>query len=405
VKPSPGANAAPSTNVLAPEDLAERARADGRIALDTEFVSEGRYRPLLCLVQVAVSPPGASAPAMVEVLDPIEGGFDHAPLADVVADPAVEVVFHAGSQDVPILRRAWGVQPRNLFDTQIAAGFAGYSAQAGYGNLLSRVAGVQLSKSAGFTRWDRRPLTPEQVSYARSDVQDLLALSDELQARLRDSGRLEWAREECRRLEDISDERDPDEAWRRLPRAGQLRPRARAVAKELAAWRERTAAAENRPLGSVLADVALIEIARRQPESVKELQAIRGVRPDLGRKRGDAVLDVVRRGREAPPPNVEEWTRVESDSGDAPRIALCEALVRHRVTRAGLAYELVASRADLTEIAIAVREGNAEPDVRTLRGWRRDLVGAELLELLAGRVSLRVEPEGGGVAVDPPRDG
>jgi ribonuclease D len=322
-----------------------------------------------------------------------------------VADPAVEVVFHAGSQDVPILRRAWGVQPRNLFDTQIAAGFAGYSAQAGYGNLLSRVAGVQLSKSAGFTRWDRRPLTPEQVSYARSDVQDLLALSDELQARLRDSGRLEWAREECRRLEDISDERDPDEAWRRLPRAGQLRPRARAVAKELAAWRERTAAAENRPLGSVLADVALIEIARRQPESVKELQAIRGVRPDLGRKRGDAVLDVVRRGREAPPPNVEEWTRVESDSGDAPRIALCEALVRHRVTRAGLAYELVASRADLTEIAIAVREGNAEPDVRTLRGWRRDLVGAELLELLAGRVSLRVEPEGGGVAVDPPRDG
>ena len=172
---------------------------------------------------------------------------------------------------------------RNLFDTQIAAGFAGASAQAGYGNLLSRVSGVQLSKSAGFTRWDRRPLTDEQLEYARSDVQDLLALSDELQSRLRESGRLEWAREECRRLEDISDERDPDEAWRRLPRVAQLRPRARAVARELAAWRERTAAEENRPLGSVLADVALVEVARRQPDSVKELQAIRGVRPDLGR--------------------------------------------------------------------------------------------------------------------------
>ena len=402
VKPSTvGKAAAPATG-LTPAELAERARADGRIALDTEFVSEGRYRPLLCLVQVAVSPPGGSGPTVVEVLDPIEGGFDDGPLAEVVADPAVEVVFHAGSQDVPILRRAWGVQPTNLFDTQIAAGFAGYSAQAGYGNLLSRVSGVQLSKSAGFTRWDRRPLTPEQIQYARNDVQDLLALSDELQSRLRESGRLEWAREECRRLEDISDERDPDEVWRRLPRVAQLRPRARAVAKELAAWRERTAASENRPLGSVLADVALIEVARRQPDSVKELQAIRGVRPDLGRKRGDAVLDVVRRGREAPPPDVEEWTRVETDTGDAPRIALCEALVRHRVTHAGLAYELVASRADLTEIAIAVREGNAEPDVRTLRGWRRDLVGAELLELLAGRVSLRVDPDGGGVAVDPP---
>lgn len=401
VKPGGDANAAPHKSVLTPAELAERARADGRIALDTEFVSEGRYRPLLGLVQVAVQPQGGAEEAMVEVLDPLEdGGFDHAPLAEVVADPEIEVVFHAGSQDVAILRREWGVQPRNIFDTQIAAGFAGFSAQAGYGNLLSRVSGVSLSKSAGFTRWDRRPLTAEQIEYARSDVQDLLALSDELQSRLRASGRLDWAREECRRLEDISDERDPDEAWRRLPRVSQLRPRARAVAKELAAWRERTAASENRPLGAILADVALIEVARRQPGSVKELQAIRGVRPDLGRKRGDAVLDVVRRGRELPPPTLEEWTRSEVDTGDAPRIALCEALVRHRVTHAGLAYELVASRADLTEIAIAAREGRNEPDVRTLKGWRRDLVGAELLELLAGRVSLRVDPDGGGVAVD-----
>ncbi|HEX8074178.1 MAG TPA: ribonuclease D [Thermoleophilaceae bacterium] len=395
VKPSTVAKAAAPVSGLAPAELAERARADGRMALDTEFVSEGRYRPLLCLVQVAVSTPGSGQPAAIEVLDPLDGGFDHGPLAEVVEDPKVEVVFHAGSQDVAILRRQWGVQPRNLFDTQIAAGFAGFSAQTGYGNLLARVCGKRLSKSAGFTRWDRRPLTQEQLEYAAADVEDLLALSDELQSRLAKSGRLEWAREECRRLEDITDERDPDEAWRRLPRVGQMRPRQRAVARELAAWRERTAAEENRPLGGILADVALVEVARRQPETVRELQAIRGVRPDLGRRRGDAVLDVVRRGREAEPPPVEELTRVEPDAGDAPRISLCEALVRHRVSSAGLAYELVASRADLTEIVMSFRAGRDEPDVRTLRGWRRDLVGAELLELLAGRVSLRVDGDGG----------
>jgi ribonuclease D len=392
VKSGGASNVARGTGLLAPNELAERARADGRLALDTEFVSEGRYRPLLGLVQVAVGPPHAEA--HVEVLDPLDG-FDHGPLAEVVADPEVEVVVHAGGQDVAILRRAWGIQPRNLFDTQIAAGFAGYSAQAGYGNLLSRVTGVQLSKSAGFTRWDRRPLTSEQIEYARSDVQDLLTLADALRGRLAESGRLEWAREECRRLEDITDERDPDESWRRLPRVTQLRPRARAVARELAAWRERTAATENKPLGSILSDVALVEIARRQPKTIGELQAIRGVRPDLGRRRGETVVEVIERGREAPPPELEDWIRIEPEPGDGPRIALCEALVRHRVGEAGLAYELVASRADLTAIAVAVREGSAEPDVRTLRGWRRDLVGAELLELLAGHVSLRVDPRGG----------
>jgi ribonuclease D len=175
----------------------------------------------------------------------------------------------------------------------------------------------------------------------------------------------------------------------------QLRPRSRAVAKELVAWRELTAAAENRPVGSVLSDVALVELARRQPKAVGELGAIRGVRPDLGRRRGDAVVKAIERARDAPPPQLDEWTRSEAEPGDAPRIALCEALVRHRVNEAGLAYELVASRADLTAIAVAAREGAEEPDVRTLRGWRRDLVGAELLDLLAGRVSLRVERSGG----------
>ena len=371
-------------------EIAAGARAAGRFGIDTEFVSEGRYRPLLCLVQVAVGD-------RIELLDPI-AGFDHEPLAEVLADPDVEVVLHAGSQDVAILRRAWGVVPRNVFDTQIAAGFAGFSAQAGYANLLQAALGVRLHKSAGFTRWDRRPLTPEQLDYARKDVEDLLALADDLTARLTAKGRLEWAREECRRLEAITDEREPESAYRRLPRVHQLRPRARAIARALAAWRERTAQTEDRPVGSVLPDVALVEIARRQPKDLRELERIRGIRPDTGRRRGRQIVETVELAREGDAPPAEDIPRVDSDPADVPVIALSEALIRARAQEAGLAYELVASRAELDQIVAAARERRPEPDVRTLRGWRRDLAGSELLALLRGEVSLSVKP-GRGVRV------
>ena len=381
---------------LAPAELADRARAAGRFGIDTEFVSESRYRPLLGLVQVVV--PTEDGGQHIELLDPLEG-FDHEPLAAIWSDPGVETVLHAGSQDVAILRRAWGAAPRNIFDTQVAAGFAGFSAQSGYGNLLQGALGVRLAKSAGFTRWDRRPLTEEQLHYARQDVEDVLALADELQRRLAESGRLEWAREECRRLEDVSDERDPESAYRRLPRVNQLKARGRAVARELAAWRERTAETEDRPVNAVLPDVALVEVARRQPVSLKELERIRGIRPDTGRRRGNQIIEVVERGKSADPPPAEDVARIDTDPSDGPTIALAEALVRSRALEAGLAYELVASRADLQAIVTAARERSLEPDVRTLRGWRRDLAGGELLELLQGRRALTFEP-GQGVRVD-----
>src|SRR2546423_8943934 len=377
------------------QELAELASAHGRLAIDTEFVSEGRYRPLLCLVQVALAPRGQPASPRIELLDPLAGGFAPGPLADALADPEVEIVLHAGAQDVAILRREWGIQPRNVFDTQVAAGFAGFGAQAGYGSLLARVIGTQLSKSAGFTRWDVRPLTAEQLDYARSDVYELLALAEALQERLEKAGRLRWAPEECRRVAEASDARGPEEGYRRAPRVAQLRPRARAVARALAEWRELTARAEDRPVGSVLSDVALVEVARRQPRSIEQLQAIRGVRPDLGRRRGAAVLETIATGLKADPPPVERWTREDPDPTDAPRIALSEALIRHRVAEAGLAYELVASRADLNEIVRSVRDGREPAAVRTLEGWRRELVGEELLQLLDGRLSLSAEPGGG----------
>src|SRR3954464_3897660 len=314
MKPAQAQNAPVST--MTPAQIAERARAAGRFGIDTEFVSESRYRALLGLVQVVVETDDGQH---IDLLDPL-GGFDHEPLAAVWADPEVEVVIHSGAQDVAILRRAWGVAPANLFDTQIAAGFAGFRAQARSGNPLPAALGVRLAKSAGFTRWDRRPLTEEQLDYARKDVEDLLPLTDDLQRRLRETGRLEWAREECRRLEDVSDERDAESAYRRLPRVNQLRPRARAIAQGLAAWREATAESEDRPVGAVLPDVALVEVAKRHPSTLQELERIRGIRPDTGRRRGRQIIKVVEQASHAEPPPAEDVQRNEVDARDAPVI-------------------------------------------------------------------------------------
>src|SRR3954471_24921307 len=373
-------------------DLAQRARETGRLGIDTEFMGEGRYRPLLCLVQVVVEGDGEGGEVRVEVLEPLGAGFDAAPLADVLADPDVEIVLHAGRQDVALLRRVWETDVRNVFDTQVAAGFAGRRAQLGYEALLSELLGVRLRKSASFTRWDARPLSEEQVHYAREDVLHLLQLADALQAQLSERGRLEWAREECRALEDVSDERDADAIFARLPRVNSLDPAQRAVARELVEWREAVAREGDRPVPSVLPDAALVEIAKRRPQSMERLAQIRGLNEGTLRRRGQAVVAAVARGRARAPIPSDGVRTPPPDPADAPLIALAEALVRAGAARAELAYELLAARADLQRIVTAVREGASEPDVRTLQGWRRELVGLELLGLLEGRRSLRIGP-------------
>jgi ribonuclease D len=378
-------------------ELARRAREAGRLGIDTEFMGEGRYRPELCLVQVSL--PGED-PKLgdVTLLDPLDDDpFDPAPLADVLADPDVEVVLHAGRQDVGLLRRLWRCEVRNVFDTQVAAGFAGMRAQLSYEGLLREVLDVRLRKTASFTRWDRRPLSPEQLEYAREDVLHLLALAEALQERLEAIGRLGWAREECAYLEEISDERDLDTIFGRLPRVNSLDPAQRAVARELVEWREGIAERGNRPVSSVLQDATLIEVAKRRPQTSERLSQIRGLHESTLRRRGREILEAVARGREREGIPVEGDRPTPPDTADAPLIALAEALVRARAAKSSLAYELLATRADLQRIVTAVRaaDGNSsvdDTDVRTLQGWRREVVGAELLDLLAGRRSLRVGP-------------
>jgi ribonuclease D len=370
------------------------------VAIDTEFVSERRYQALLCLAQVAVPDPDAPDGVRTEVLDPLgDDPPDPAPLARVLADPAVEVVVHAGRQDIAILRRSWRTEVTNVFDTQLAAGFIGFGNQEGYESLVRKVLDVRLKGAEGFTKWDRRPLTPQQLEYAADDARLLLALGTEIERRLDERGRLAWAREECRALEEVSDERDPDRVFERLPRLGRLGEAARSVARELVEWREDIARSMDRPPSYVLPDHALIELARRAPSDRAGLEQIRGLPAQTLHRRGDQLLEAIERGRSrpAPPAPAEPGTR---EPADAPLVSLAQALVRHRSMEEGVAVELIATQAELNALVSALRRGEDGDHVRAAHGWRRELVGDELRELVAGRLSLSAG-QGGGLRVSP----
>ena len=372
-------------------EIAQLAAAAGQLAIDTEFVSERRYRTLLCLVQVAVPDPSAPGGVRCAALDPL-AGFDREPLARVLADPAVEVVMHAGRQDVALLRRELATDIHNLFDTQVAAGFAGFSAQEGYQTLVRQLVGVRIEGGEGFTRWDQRPLTEAQLRYALDDVRYLLALAEELKRRLEQLGRLEWAREESRAIEEISDARDPLQIVRRLPRAGRLSGEQRAVALGLVEWREQRAAQLDRPPATVLADHVLVELARRRPRTRSELRAVRGLDGHVSGRTAEELLAVVERSRHREPPPAPPQPP-QRDASEQPIASLAQALVRQRAREAGIATELVATQSELQAFVAAVRRGDA-PTGRLAAGWRHELVGRELVQLVKGKLALSAGSDG-----------
>jgi ribonuclease D len=380
--------------------LVERIRSAGRFGIDTEFVGEGRYRTLLCVIQLVVSDEEGLE---VVVLDALDEEIDLEPLAGLLADPQITAVVHAGRQDVALLRRRLQAEVTSIFDTQIAAGFAGLPAQAGYETLLREVLGVRVQKTASYTRWDRRPLDTEQLAYAREDVLHLLELATALERRLRDAGRERWALEECRFLEGVTDARDVDTVFSRLPRVNSMSPGSRAIARELVRWREEIAERQDRPVTTVLNDAALVELAKRAPRTAEELDHIRGVNPGSLRRRGGDLLAAIAHGATLPPIPVEVERHEPNAPLDGPQIALAEAFVRARALEAGLAYELIAARADLSAIVVSARTRRAEPDVRTLTGWRREVVGEELLALLRGERTIAIG-DGGRLAISG-RDG
>ena len=371
---------------------AVHARAAGRLGIDTEFMSEGRYRALLCLVQVAVDNPDPRGDPLIYLIDAL-ADVDASPLAELLADPAVEIVLHAGRQDVAILRRVWHTQLTNLFDTQIAAGFGGASAQAGYGNLLGSMLGLRVGKTASYTRWDARPLTTEQLGYAAEDVAHLLQLADVIQDRLTDErpARLgprgvPAARDGHRRARPADGVGAP--AARRS--AGPARPRGRTRAGGLArAHRLRAGPSGGLDPRRPAAGRAGQATSRRTSPRWSRSAASTRPRSSAAARRSSRPSPAAcrpRRSRATRP-------RGRSEAGDAPLIALAEALLRARALEAGLAYELIASRAELEQIVGAARRSEPEPGVRTLSGWRRELVGDDLRDLLAGRGSVSVGPD------------
>jgi ribonuclease D len=372
------------------EEVAQCAAATGRIALDTEFMSEGRYFARLCLVQFAAE--GADGQILTATVDPLSGD-EPGPMLPVLSDPGVEVVVHAGRQDLGLLQREWRSRTTNVFDTQIAAALTSTSQQSSYQFLVGNLLGRSLRKSESFTRWDQRPLTPQQLAYARQDVEHLLPIAAALRKRLETNDRLEWARAECRLLETaVAEERDPEEQFRRLAAGTDMSSLEAAVARELVFWRDETAREQDRPVRSVIPDRLVTQLARRRPASLDALKQERGVGEGVWRRYGNQIVATLRKGEQATP--VKLAPRPEQPPWFAPLTSLCEALVRARCEEQQVAKEIVATRDEIGEVVLETVQGRPEPPNRLLSGWRREMVGEEVLELLRGERSLRVGQDG-----------
>jgi ribonuclease D len=298
-------------------------------------------------------------------------------------------VLHAGSQDLEIFYQLMGEVPAPVFDTQLAASLAGFPQQVGYAALTRELLGVEVDKGDTFTDWAKRPLSETQVAYALNDVTHLVPLYERLLGGLERDERLEWLESDFERLEDPATyENAPGEQWRRLKRVSSLKRRQLAVAREVAAWRETEAQRRDVPKRWVLGDESIVEIARRTPRNAEELFAIRGVPDKLQRSATKGVVEAVQRGLGVPEdelPQLERRRRPPAADIDG-AVDLMVALVRLRAREHGVAMPVLASRDDLERLASGERDAHA-----LLEGWRRDIVGAELLDLLDGRVVLSLD--------------
>jgi len=372
--------------IRTPEALAELCRslrAAGRFALDTEFVGERTYLPRLCFVQVATE----EFIALVDTL-----AFDElSPLWDLVADPSVQKILHAAREDLRLAYYGGGKRlPQNIFDTQIAAGFIGLpSYPLSYARLAEALMGVKLSKAETRSEWDRRPLTPAQLEYARDDVRYLLPITDKINRLLERLGRVGWMQEEMGRFSEARTyETAPEDAYLRLRTGRGFTARPTALLRAVAAWRESEAAARDVPARSLLRDEVLIELAQRPPRRLTDFRRLRGF-PEMEEVSfGSPLLDALNAARALPDDKLPaplsgtgpEETPRERALGDL-LYGFGEALCLDR----HLAPELALTKAD----ALAAARGQAANAL--LSGWRREAVGGELERIASGRASVRLQ--------------
>lgn len=361
----------------------KRARTSSVLAIDTEFLREKTYYAKLCLLQIATDDE-------IVIVDPF-GVSDLSVLAPLLEDQNIVKLFHAGGQDLEILLRETGVLPRPVFDTQIAAALLGHTQQIGYASLVHAECGVSLKKIDSFTDWSRRPLSASQLDYAADDVVYLPRIYASMRASLEQKGRLKWLDRDFAELSDPyrygTNER---ERFRRLKRVSQLSRRQLSAAREVASWRELEAQRRDAPRKWVITDEQVVEACKREARTIDELFMVRGLSDRLSTKEAREVVSLIASALDAPP---DTWPELDRCSKSEPNVDaeldLMNAIVRLRAKENGIASPTLAGHDDLARMARGYREG-----VDVLRGWRRSIVGEELLDLLDGKLSLRLGGNG-----------
>ncbi len=366
------------TDSAALAEFCERQKGADYIAVDTEFMRERTYWPILCLVQVA-------GPEEAAAIDSLAPGIDLKPLLSLMADARILKLFHAARQDLEIFFHLSGAVPTPLFDTQIAAMVCGFGDSVSYETLVRRLAGAALDKASRFTDWSHRPLTERQIEYALGDVIHLRTVYERLQQRLAKNGRASWFAEEMAALAEPALYRtEPAEAWHRFRLRGRADSRFLGVLRALAAWREAAAQQRDLPRGRILRDEALIEIASHAPQRVEALARTRGLAKGVAEGRlGKEILDAVAQGLADPDPPPAVAQKAQNPPGLGPLIELLRVLLKQRCEDFEVAQKLVASADDLE--AIAADDAAAVP---ALTGWRREVFGADALALKHGTLAL-----------------
>lgn len=364
-------------------------------AYDSEFIGESTYHPKLCLIQVAT-------PQFIALIDPL-ADLDLEPFWKLIGDPGVRKIVHAGEQDLEPAVRMANVEPVNVFDTQIAAGFCALPYPTSLTKLVDHVTaavnggnGVRLGKGLTFTQWDQRPLSKEQLAYGADDVRYLPLVTDWIDARLRDDERAAWSAQECARRcsrEELSREQGP---WERVRGTGSLDGRQQAIMRELAVWRDAAARSEDLPPRVLVRDEVVVSLSRRPPATQEILASAKFLPKPVADRYGRAMLAAIERGKaaDALPVNSgrpEEPTLEDKFVADA-AWALLQTIGHAR----GIDPNLLASRRE-TELLVRRYTGGRAIDTHPLlTGWRREAAGDRLVDLLdGGAMTFRWNPRGG----------
>jgi len=369
--------------ITATSELADACRRMAKhpfVTIDTEFLRETTYYPLLCVAQMA------SAEEAV-VIDALAPGINLAPFYELMADEKAMKVFHAARQDIEIVWHAAKLIPHPIFDTQVAAMVLGYGDSISYDQLVQRITGDTLDKSHRFTDWTRRPLSEAQLRYAISDVTHLRQVYLKLVEDLRQRGRAEWVEDEMRVLTSAETYRlEPESAWQRL-KTRVRKPNELAVLIEVAAWREREAQARDVPRSRVLKDEVIGDIAVQAPTSAEKLAHLRSLPKGFERSRwGEAIVAAVVRGLARDPKTLPRPVRAQSAANGAAVVELLKVLLRLVSERHHVAAKVIATVDDLERIA-----ADDTADVPALTGWRRELFGEKALALKHGKLALAME--------------